>query len=101
MNIEFGFLTKQHKYLEDLEDGAIFQPINSQRIFMILNKTSGSEIFSNSDSRLLTYWENLQNNVFENYDNLIACAELANGRLLFLHAEDKVIELNHKLIIES
>ncbi len=101
MNIEFGNLAKQYKYLEDLEDGVIFHPINSQRIFMILNKTSGSEIFSNSDSCLSSYWENLQNNDYETYDNLIACAELANGKLLFLHAKDKVIELNHKLIIEG
>lgn len=101
MNIEFTDSIKQHKKLYELEEGFIFRPTNSQKIFIKLDKTALSEMFSNSESRLIDYYENLQGHTFNLYDDLIACVNLIEGQLVFLHTDDMVVELDHKLIIEE
>ena len=100
MKIEYAIL-KDTKKLENVDGGAIFRPINSQEIYLALDITAQNDIFYTDNYAVEDKWLNYQNHTLETYNDLIACVNLNDGDLVFFHKDLEVIELNHKLLIES
>ena len=100
MKIEYAIL-KDTKKLDDVKGGSIFRPTNSQEIFLALDITAQNDIFYTDNYAVENIWLNYQNHTLETYNDLIPCVLLNDGDLVFFHKDLEVIELNHKLLIES
>ena len=88
--------------LRSLEQGEVFRPINSQRVYMPTIYTGLDDIFSETATD--DYYENIQNMDFDHdHANLYrACVDLSNGTIVFFHLDIEVRPLESELnIIEE
>lgn len=87
-----------------LEDGEVFSPKNSQKVYMVTAYTGMDDIFSNTAYE--DYVENVQNFDFDDCpptaSELCACIDLENGKIVFFHLdiEVKVLECELNIVEE-
>lgn len=78
--------------LRSVEQGEVFRPKNSQRIYMTTMYTGLDDIFS--ETAYEDYFDNIQNFDFDNCppsaDELRACVDLSNGEIVFFHLDTEV-----------
>lgn len=86
--------------LRSLEQGEVFRPENSLKVYMKTAYTGFDDIFS--DTAYEDYAENIQNLDFDTARDLRACVDLSNGEIVFFHSDIKVRVLECELnIVES
>ena len=87
--------------LRSLEAGEVFRPENSLRVYMTTRYTGMDDIFS--DTAFDDYVLNIQNFDFDdcppNADELRACIDLENGKIVFLHLDIEIRPLECELNI--
>lgn len=91
--------------LKLLNYGEVFRPTNSQRVYMVTAYTGYDDIFSNTAYE--DYLENVQNFDFDDCpptaNELRACIDLSNGKMVFFHLniEVKVLKCELNIIEEA
>jgi hypothetical protein len=87
--------------LRELDQGEVFRPKNSQRVYMPTAYTGMDDIFSNTAFE--DYVLNVQNFDFDdcppNADELRACINLVDGTIVFFHLDIEVRVLECELNI--
>lgn len=87
--------------LRSLEQGEVFRPKNSQKVYMTTMYTGADDIFS--DTAYEDYFENIQSFEFDGcppiVDELRACIDLSNGTMVFFHLDIEVRPLECELNI--
>ena len=88
--------------LRSLEQGEVFRPLNSQKVYMTTEYTGLDDIFS--EIAVEDYYENIQNMEldYEHANLYRACVDLSTGTMVFFHLDIKVRVLEYELnIIEE
>ena len=91
--------------LRSVDQGEVFSPRNSQKVYMATLYTGYDDIFS--DTAYEDYAENIQNFDFDDCPptarELRACVDLSNGEIVFFHLdiEVKVLECELNIIEEN
>lgn len=105
MKITYSKGYNSYPELRQLEQGEVFRPKNSQRVYMATMYTGLDGIFS--ETAYEDYVENVQNFDFDDCppsaDELRACIDLSNGTMVFFHLdiEVKVLESELNIIEEA
>ena len=90
------------KYIElcYIESGEIFRPVNSQQVYIKLYNEICDDIWNESESRLINFYENPQNQELDNiYEELRPCVDIVTGEIIFFHQDLRVIKLDYTLEI--
>lgn len=90
--------------LAEINYGQVFRPTNSRAVFMRLPYTAGAEIFTSYDPTLNDYIEPIQVGGSlddKEADEFIACIDLSDGSLVFLHKDTKVERLDCELVVKE
>lgn len=97
--------------LEFVEVGSVFRPINSQNLFIKLDRNADNEIFTNEYNKL---WANFtggyagedfyDQDEFETdhyYNQLTLCADIVTGEIHFMYEGIKVRVMKCELFVEE
>jgi hypothetical protein len=90
--------------LAEVNYGQVFRPTNSRTVFMRLPYTTGAEIFTSYEPTLNDYIEPIQVGGSlddKEADEFVACIDLCDGSLAFLHKDTKVELLTCELVIKE
>lgn len=93
--------TENYVNLWEIDDGEIFRPTNSQRVFIKLWNEIGDDIWSD-ENRLYAYYENPQNQSLDNMRKEgVACVNMENGEIVIFHRDLQVVQLKYTLEVEG
>ena len=97
--------------LQLVEVGSVFRPINSQDLFIKLDRNAESEIFS---GRFKVLWQNFiggyigeeftdkeEFDMNHDYTQLILCADIVTGEIHFMYENIKVKVIKCELFVEG
>jgi hypothetical protein len=88
-------------FLNSVEVGALFRPINSLELFIKTVEDASGDLFNECESRLMDYFENPQDNDWEHSYDLILCVSITNGEVVLFHRDLEVVELKASVEVED
>ena len=96
---------KDHKNYTDLcyiESGEVFRPVNSQQVYMKLYNDLNDGCWTECESRLYLYYENIQNHeVNDTCSETIPCVDMVTGEIVLFHTDLRVVKLNYIMKVEE
>jgi hypothetical protein len=101
MKIEYTNSKKDYPMLSEIPSGTVFSPIGSREIYIRLDKSGISDVFTDSYDTLEQETLSIQGlNNWDAYDDIIAVVHLSSGSLVFMNRKTRVIPLKCKLVVE-
>ena len=102
MEIEYAKSKEDFPILGEIPSGTVFSPIGSREIYIRLDKSGISDVFTDSYNTLEQVTLNIQGlDNWDDYDDIIAVVHLRSGSLVFMNRKTRVISLECKLVVEQ